>query len=152
VFPAFCSECLALEDVNDRLYRNASIYIYTLRNIPEERGSHVHRGRSLKSDTCLITSLTSLTSYAKFLSIPLCQNASSYFWQKKQISIYKFYFLISTINIKSKHLEIFNVQEYFFRTQHSSFFSENELRDKSEYFAFTCSTLRNLNIIKIIIL
>ena len=107
--------CLALEDGNDRLYRNVGNYQCTLRNISEELRSYVHCGRSLNSSTFLLTFLTSLTSYDKFLSITLCQNFSSYFWQMRQLSIYKFYFLINIMDIKSIHLEICSTQEYFLK-------------------------------------
>jgi hypothetical protein len=45
--------CLTLEDGTDRFFRNLD-YESTLRNIPEERRSDVHRGGSLRSriDVC----------------------------------------------------------------------------------------------------
>ena len=42
---------LTLEDGTDRLYRNVGNYQSKLRNNPEERRSHWHIGRSLKSRT-----------------------------------------------------------------------------------------------------
>ena len=43
------SYCLTLEDGNDRLPRNAVNFPSTLRNIPEERRSLLHRGGHLRS-------------------------------------------------------------------------------------------------------
>ena len=39
---------MTLEDGTDRFFRNFVNYQYTLRNIPEERGTYPYRGGSLK--------------------------------------------------------------------------------------------------------
>jgi hypothetical protein len=46
-------DSLILEDENDSLSRNDDDYQYTLRNSPEDRKSHMHRGGSLKSRSIL---------------------------------------------------------------------------------------------------
>ena len=46
----FFLDCLTPEDGTDRSSRNVSKnYLSTLRNVPEERASHFHRGGSLRS-------------------------------------------------------------------------------------------------------
>jgi hypothetical protein len=62
-------DCFSLEDGTNTLSRNVDNYQSTLRSIPEERRSHLHRGGSLKSRTLFY--LTNIISH----SLPLYQLA-----------------------------------------------------------------------------
>jgi hypothetical protein len=48
-------DCLTLEDVTNRLFRNVGTDHRTLRKISEERRSHLRHGGSLKSPTAEIS-------------------------------------------------------------------------------------------------
>jgi len=54
-------DCLTLECVTDRLSRNVGNYESTLRNIAEERISHLHRGGNLKSRITYTSKFSLLT-------------------------------------------------------------------------------------------
>ena len=54
-----------------RLSNSQTVYLSTQRNIPEERRSHLHRGRSLKSRV-FISALQTVFVFRLVPSVPLC--------------------------------------------------------------------------------